>query len=423
MIRVKLPPLHDGQRLVASSEARITPVVTGRQWGKTKAGVSICIRRLLRNEVWWWVAPVYQTSEIAWKQARKLAAQINARAPGLIEVRLGDRAMTTAAGGELMFRSGDRPDNLRGGTLNGVVIDEADYCDEYLWTDVLTPALGVLDGRAFMFSSPRVENGWFHRLWKSGIASKDERGDVKRDPEVASFRFPTWSSPFFSQKALEHARTHLPALTFRREFGAEFLSGAGAMIRRECLRYGMPDRQLEVVVGADLAIKKGQENDYTAVVALAVDVVTGFVYILDIIRDRVTFRGAVTLISNMARRWNAVDVVVEEVAFQAAVVQELLLTTALPVRGVTPSKDKVLRFQALAARYEQFLVRHAHDLDPEFERELLAFPLGKHDDMVDAISYAYAAADQLMQRAEVAGSIQTFSEVSHGALSHLNAMG
>ncbi len=424
MIRVKLPQLHAGQAEVASSSASIVPVVTGRQWGKTRVGVNLGMRGALSGGVWWWVAPVYQTSEIAWKLIRKVCAQINARAPGLIDVRLGDRAIVLPNGGELLCRSADRPDNLRGGTLDGVIVDEADYCDEYLWNDVLTPALGVREGRAFMFTSARVENGWFHQLWKSGRDDPAERGDVRRDPGVQSFRFPTWASPFFSQKALDAARRRLPQITFRREFGAEFLSGAGAMVRRESLRYGAPARSgLEVVLGVDLAISKGQESDYTAVVALTMDPATGFVYVLDVIRDRVSFRGALAMIESMAQRWRPVDIAIESVAFQAAVVQELLRTTTLPVRGVQPSKDKVLRFQPLAARYEQFLVRHAEGLDPDFERELLAFPLGKHDDMVDAISYAYAAAGQMGARAEVAGAINTFEELNHGDLSHLGAMG
>lgn len=423
MIRIKLPPLHEGQELVARSRARIVPTVTGRQWGKSRVGVNIAMRSLLAGEVCWWVAPVYQTSEIAWKLMRRQAAQINTRAPGLLDVRLGDRSIATARGGELLCRSADRPDNLRGGTLDKVIVDEADFCDEYLWNDVLTPALGVKDGCAYLFSSPRIENGWFHRLWKSGREDAEERGDVARDHEVESFRFPTWASPYFSKKALEHARLRLPQLTFRREFGAEFLSGAGAMIRREHLRYGCPARELEVVLGVDLAISEGQENDYTAVVALAVDLATGFVYLLDVIRDRVSFRGALAMVESMAMRWKPVDIAIESVAFQAAVVQELLRTTTLPVRGVKPSKDKVVRFQPLAARYEQFLVKHAENLDPDFERELLAFPLGEHDDMVDAISYAYAAADRLTSRAIASGSIETFEGVQHGELSHLLAMG
>ena len=423
MIRVKLPPLHPGQAEVAASSARIVPVVTGRQWGKTRAGVNVGLAGALRGGCWWWVAPVYQTSEIAWKLIRNLCAQLNARRPGMVEVRLGDRSIITASGGELMCRSGDRPDNLRGGTLDGLILDEADYCDEYLWNDVLTPALGVRDGRALMFSSPRVLNGWFHRLWKSGRDDAGERGDVQRDQEVQSFRFPTWSSPFFSAKALAHARRVLPQLTFRREFGAEFLSGTAAMVRRESLRYGTPARELEVVLGVDLAIQEGEENDYTAVVALTIDPVTGFVYVLDVIREHTTFRGALSLIKSMAAKWSPVDIAIEQVAYQAAVVQELLLSTTLPVRGVTPSKDKTLRFQPLAARYEQFLVKHADDLDPDFERELLAFPLGQHDDMVDAISYAYAAAGRLTSSAVTAGAIETFHGVDHGDLSHLRAMG
>jgi predicted phage terminase large subunit-like protein len=62
------------------------------------------------------------------------------------------------------------------------------------------------------------------------------------------------------------------------------------------------------------------------------------------------------------------------------------------VREVKPDRDKVTRVQALGARYEQHLVYHTPDLNPEFERELLAFPVGAHDDMVDAAVYAFAAA-------------------------------
>ena len=83
-------------------------------------------------------------------------------------------------------------------------------------------------------------------------------------------------------------------------------------------------------------------------------------------------------------------IAIEQVAYQAVVVQELLRNTTLPIKGVTPDRDKLTRAQPIALRYEQGLVHH-HDLPSWFEDELLAFPQAEHDDAVDALVYAYQA--------------------------------
>jgi predicted phage terminase large subunit-like protein len=69
----------------------------------------------------------------------------------------------------------------------------------------------------------------------------------------------------------------------------------------------------------------------------------------------------------------------------------LLRTTTLPVYGVRPDKDKMTRFLPLLARYEQGLVCHAPSLPGWFEEELLTFPIGDHDDGVDAAAHAFDA--------------------------------
>src|SRR5829696_9186714 len=56
--------------------------------------------------------------------------------------------------------------------------------------------------------------------------------------------------------------------------------------------------------------------------------------------------------------------------------------------AVDPSGDKVMRMKAQTARIEAgsvVLPRRAPWLD-EFRRELMAFPAGRHDDQVDALS-------------------------------------
>jgi predicted phage terminase large subunit-like protein len=65
---------------------------------------------------------------------------------------------------------------------------------------------------------------------------------------------------------------------------------------------------------------------------------------------------------------------------------------------VRPDKDKVTRFMPLQTRYEQKLVFHAEHLSKDFESELLAFPVGAHDDMIDAAAYAFAAQNKKQVR-------------------------
>ena len=77
-------------------------------------------------------------------------------------------------------------------------------------------------------------------------------------------------------------------------------------------------------------------------------------------------------------------------------VQELMRTTRLPVIPARPDKDKASRLMPLAARYEQGMVHHAPahggNAIKALEDELAAFPNGAHDDLVDALVYAWQGA-------------------------------
>jgi predicted phage terminase large subunit-like protein len=61
----------------------------------------------------------------------------------------------------------------------------------------------------------------------------------------------------------------------------------------------------------------------------------------------------------------------------------------LPVRELKPEKDKLARSLAIANWIDAGKVFFRSDAPwlEEFEKELLAFPDGAHDDQVDALSY------------------------------------
>jgi predicted phage terminase large subunit-like protein len=174
---------------------------------------------------------------------------------------------------------------------------------------------------------------------------------------------------------------------------AQFVTFGAGLVKPEMLIDGQAPPGLPVVIGVDLAISEKEGADWTAIVALSRDPVSGLVYILEAERHRCGFHAVLERIQAAAARHHPQLIAVEQVQYQAAVVQELTRTTRLPVRGVRPDRDKLTRFMPLLTRFEQGQVR----LDPSgvpawLREELLSFPEGRNDDGCDGLSLAFSAA-------------------------------
>lgn len=372
---LNLPRLHPLQRQVADHPARYRVIAAGRRWGKTRCAAALCLHSALQHGLVFWIAPTYKIAEVGWRELKGLAQQVNAT------IREQDKRVTLRQSfGWIQVRSADDPQSLRGEGLNFVVFDEAAYTKEEAWTEAIRPALADRQGRALFISSPNGKN-WFHRLWEYG------RQGV---PGWQSWQFPTASNPSIPPNEIEAARAEMFSLTFQQEFMAEFVDATGAVLKRTWLATGEPAGNLPAVLGVDLALSTKTEADYTAVVALSRDN-AGVLYVRDAQRIRAPFHQVLQFIQQMAAKWNPTVIAIESVQYQAAVVQELLRTTRLPVRGIKPDKDKLTRFLPLAARYEQGFIRHAPGLPGWFEDELLSFPVGDHDDAADALAYSFQA--------------------------------
>lgn len=88
----------------------------------------------------------------------------------------------------------------------------------------------------------------------------------------------------------------------------------------------------------------------------------------------------------IARYYKPVAIGIEAVAYQSALVQLVENDhPELPVEPVTPDRDKLSRFLALARLYEFGRVYHHPSLKASaFELQLSRLPNGRHDDMADA---------------------------------------
>src|SRR5262245_29897448 len=115
-----LPYPHRGQRTVRIQSRRHNWLATGRRWRKTTLAMSICVEAALQGQTWLWGAPTYDQVRIAWEETRRAAAG----APADADFRKSEMTVQFRDRGRILFRSLDNPDNARGWTAHGVVIDE-----------------------------------------------------------------------------------------------------------------------------------------------------------------------------------------------------------------------------------------------------------------------------------------------------------
>ena len=382
-MRIVIPPLelHAGQRAILDDPARFKVASCGRRFGKTMLAVEwLALEQggAVDGAAVAFFSPTYKLLLDVWSDMERTLKPITAKA-NKTEMRI-----ELVTGGKIDFWTLEDEDAGRGRKYHRIVIDEAAHARRLkaAWERAIAPTLTDYQGSAWFISTPNGLN-FFHELHRRG-------GDPEFS-EWASFHMPTTTNPYIPADEVQTMRRDLPELVFRQEYLAEFVTFGAGLVRPEYIQSGTPPAGLPVVLGVDLAISQKEDADYTAIAALSLDPATGHVWLREIERHRESFQGVLSRIREAAERWQPRMIGIEQVQYQAAVVQELLRTTSLPVRGVRPDRDKLTRFLPLLTRYEQGMVRHDTARVPAWLREeLLAFPQGRNDDGVDACSLAFS---------------------------------
>jgi predicted phage terminase large subunit-like protein len=343
--------------------------------------IEVALKKALEGGHVWWVAPTYAVAGIAWRETKSMLKQM----PVPYEIHEADRQVNFPVGGGFIgYKSAERPENLRGESLDFCVFDEADFVSETTWVDSIRPALSDRKGGAIFISTPFVEGSWFHKLWL--------RGQKGIDPELKSWRFTSYTNPFLDKREIDVARDTMATSSFKREFLAEWVGTVGARIQRDWIKYydTLPGR-LDIGMGVDLAISQKTEADYTAACVLGRDR-KGIIYVIAVERAKIGFGETQSFVKRIAEKYKPATIAIESVAYQQALVEQLQATTKLNIKGIKSTKDKITHFGPLEGRIEHGQVLLSRDLPEYFEDELLHFPIeGWHDDTVDAFSLAFDA--------------------------------
>lgn len=387
-ISIELSELHQAQKTMLAESRRFNVACLGRRSGKTFLGCDIVLdgprgKGALHGYPVAWYAPTHQLMLEVW---RKLVAVTK---PITSHKSEQNKRIELITGGVIEMWSLDDPDAGRGRKYAVAVVDEAAMVrrlDEAIEQNI-KPLLMDYQGELWLLSTPKGISGpgaTFKQMFDKGNARNPDR-----DEQWMSWQMPTTCNPYIALPEIEVMRAELPELVFAQEILAEFVDMGGTVVKREWLRTGQAPKGMKLYMGVDLAISTKEDADYTAIVTVGVDD-EGRIWVVDAERRRVGFHDALEFIKTKAARWSPADIAIEVVQYQAAAVEELLRSTDLPVRKIKPDKDKLTRFQRLQPRYQQGLVWHDESLPMYFEEELLSFPVGEHDDLVDSLVYSYA---------------------------------
>lgn len=154
-------------------------------------------------------------------------------------------------------------------------------------------------------------------------------------------------------------------------------------------------KKLEVITFIDPAVSQKQTADYTAIVTVWIDTEDrNKIYVLDYFQKRVNTNEMMDYLFDIAREFDPSRVWIEKVWFQECLIEEIekqmdLRNRYFTLDPVMPKWEKEARIRSnLQARYSMGKIWHKRWESSELEKELLKFPSGKHNDIIDALSYA-----------------------------------
>ena len=213
--------LHPKQAEVFNCDCRFRVVVAGRRFGKTKLSMlEMLAWATKRGQKIWYVAPTYKMAkQIMWNDLKAWVPRA-----WVVKVRENELSMEFRNGSRIDLKGADKPDSLRGVSLDFLVLDEFQDIAAETWKTVLRPTLADRKGHALFIGTPKGYNELYN-LYKLG--QNKHKQDTK---QWMSWQFPTITSPFIPRAEIEAARRDMDEKSFRQEFLASFESMSGRVL-------------------------------------------------------------------------------------------------------------------------------------------------------------------------------------------------
>ncbi len=383
--------LYPAQKAFLDSKAFFRAFVGGIGSGKSWAGAYDMLRRAKPGRLYMVVAPTYpMLADASMRSFEDAALNLGACAPEDVK-RSPPPSVTLRTGAEVLFRSADDPDRLRGPNLTGVWMDEASLMAQEAF-NILIGRLrqGGEQGWLSATFTPKGRLHWTYETFATGRVN------------TALFHARTADNPFLPPSFQDTIAGQYTSAHALQELEGQFVDGGGQMFQRGWFLPALELAHLpELVVKVrawDLAAtpldeKKARDPDYTAGVLMGRDR-AGTLYLLDVRRDRLTAQGVQALVKRTAQQDGRGTVIVMEQepgSSGKAIIDHYArhVLQGWNYRGEKSTGSKADRAAPFAAQAEAGAVKMLRaPWNQAFLDEAEMFPLGKHDDQLDAASCA-----------------------------------
>ncbi len=203
------------QSSIYHNDDRFRVVVAGRRFGKTFLSTVELITQSLKGKGrhCWYVAPTYKAAkEIAWDM-------MLATLPKEYIQKTNESSLTVTLwnGSVISLKGAEKPDNLRGRSLDFVVMDEFADMRPEAWYEVIRPSLSDRQGSALFIGTPKGRNH-FYDLWTQGADG---------NPDWEAFQYTTIDGGQVAPEEIEAAKRDLDERTFNQEYNAQFVNYSG----------------------------------------------------------------------------------------------------------------------------------------------------------------------------------------------------
>ena len=371
---------------ILESKSKFHVACVGRQFGKSLMAMNLVL--------YWginkgpvkilWVSPVYSQTD---KVQKELMAAIGDS--GLVKsCNYSSNEITLKNGTQILFRSAERYDNIRGLTCDYGVIDEAAFCKDEAWQEAIRPVFMVRGKKVLFISTPKGKN-FFYDLYQLGV-SEDYH-------QYRHYTGTSYDTPYIDPIDITDAKKTLPENVFKQEYLAAFIDSGGEVFsnldKNTFSQYPQPIGK--VFCGIDL----GKQEDYT--VATFID---SRGKVVDIYRSNAQeWTTMVNEIVIRIRKWNATtmievnsigDVIFEMVKKQwqdshpfittSKSKQEIIEGLILDMNDTVISIPQPQLFSWLYNELSMF----TYDYNPKTRSIKYGHPSGQHDDTVISLAIA-----------------------------------
>lgn len=383
--------LHKVQSEFHHSGALYRGFVGGIGSGKSWIGAYDILRRAMsedgKGRLYMVIAPTYNVLQDAtMRTIYQLADDM-----GIIKERWKQPPrLVLTNGSELIFRSGEDPEKLRGPNISGIWMDEASIMNE----EVFNISIGRLreGGKAGWLTATFTPKGMIH--WTYDVFGRGDRENTEL------FRSKTSQNPFLAGEFIKAVSKQYSDKTANQELDGEFVDQEGAEWPNQ--HFGehiwfddWPHNSNIKIKTMSVDPSKGRDSrhgDYTAIIKLARDH-TGILY-CDATLRRMDAENLVQLTVAEAGQFDPDGLGIETNQFQHLLATQILEESkrqgnAIPIMQIYNNISKDVRIRRLGPYLANKLIRFKRN---EGTRLLVAqlreFPLGKHDDGPDALEMA-----------------------------------